>query len=61
MLKSGSEMEYFKLIKGEMPCDKENIFEGINTTWTRVKRGNKIKEIFESGYPVNLFFNGICF
>lgn len=43
----GSEMEYLKLIKGEMPGDKANIFEGINTTWTRVKGGNKIKEIFD--------------
>ncbi|RLD81748.1 MAG: LmbE family protein, partial [Bacteroidetes bacterium] len=43
----GSEMEYLKLIKGEMPDDKANIFEGINTTWTRIKGGNKIKEILD--------------
>ncbi len=43
----GSQMEYLELIKGEMPMDKNNIFEGINTTWTRVKGGEQIKMIME--------------
>ena len=33
----GSQMEYLELIKGEMPKDENNIFEGINTSWTRVE------------------------
>lgn len=45
----GSELEYLELLKGDMPSDKQNLFEGINTTWTRVKGGkyigSKLKEI----------------
>lgn len=43
----GRDMEYLELIKGDMPLDKENIFEGINTTWTRVEGGDKIKTILD--------------
>ena len=52
----GSEPEYLQLIKGEVPKDKSNIFEGINTTWTRVKGGEKIKEILD-GVQRNFNFN----
>ncbi|MEL6926784.1 MAG: LmbE family protein, partial [Bacteroidota bacterium] len=38
----GPEMEYLELLKGEMPTNKTDIFEGINTTWTRVKGGAPI-------------------
>ncbi|MFZ1702885.1 MAG: PIG-L family deacetylase [Saprospiraceae bacterium] len=38
----GSQMEYLELLKGDMPANKQNIFDGINTTWTRVKGGEKI-------------------
>ncbi|CDF79007.1 LmbE family protein [Formosa agariphila KMM 3901] len=38
----GSSMEYIELIKGDMPTDKSNIFEGIDTTWNRVKGGEPI-------------------
>jgi len=37
----GSEMEYLELIHGDMPTDGD-LFEGINTTWTRVKGGKPI-------------------
>jgi len=43
--KRGSEQEYLKLLKGEMPKDKSSIFEGINTTWTRVKGGESIGQV----------------
>ena len=43
----GSEKEYLELIKGTMPTDRNNIFEEINTSWTRVKGGEKIKIILE--------------
>ncbi|MFZ6052268.1 PIG-L family deacetylase [Halocola ammonii] len=40
----GSDMEYLRLLKGEMPKNND-IFEGINTTWSRVEGGEKIGEI----------------
>lgn len=41
----GEEMEYLEFIKGEIPQDKSNLFEGIDTTWNRVKGGNAIGEL----------------
>ena len=41
----GESTEYLELVKGDMPKDKTNIFDGINTTWTRVKGGKEIGEI----------------
>ena len=33
----GSQTEYLELLKGEMPAAKEDLFAGINTTWTRIE------------------------
>lgn len=44
----GSQMEYIELIKGDMPADGQNIFEGINTSWTRVKGGQAIGDLLET-------------
>ena len=41
----GRSMEYLQLLKGDMPKNKDAIFEGINTTWTRVKGGAAIGKI----------------
>lgn len=41
----GNEIEYLDFLKGDYPKDKNNIFEGINTTWTRVKGGEAIGKI----------------
>ncbi|MGB1309306.1 MAG: PIG-L family deacetylase, partial [Oceanihabitans sp.] len=41
----GSQKEYIELIKGKMPNNKSNIFDGIDTTWNRVKGGNEIGNI----------------
>ncbi|TSE08800.1 PIG-L family deacetylase [Aquimarina algiphila] len=41
----GSQTEYIELIKGELPKDKTNIFEGIDTSWNRVKGGKAIGDI----------------
>ena len=41
----GEETEYLELIKGEMPQDKSNIFDGIDTSWNRLKGGNEIGTI----------------
>lgn len=35
----GSEMEYLKLLKGDMPSDRGNMFAGIDLSWNRVKGG----------------------
>lgn len=43
--KRGSHQEYLELINGDMPKNKENLFEGINTTWTRVQGGDKISQM----------------
>ncbi|GGX27228.1 PIG-L family deacetylase [Aquimarina muelleri] len=41
----GKESEYIELIKGELPKDKTNIFEGIDTSWNRIKNGKAIGDI----------------
>ncbi len=41
----GSHQEYIELINGDMPTNKENIFEGVNTSWSRVEGGSKIEGI----------------
>ena len=38
----GSETEYLELVKGDMPKDINNIFDGIDTSWNRVKNGEEI-------------------
>lgn len=38
----GDDMEYLELIKGENIKNKQNLFEGIDTTWNRVKGGKAI-------------------
>ncbi|RAR46964.1 PIG-L family deacetylase [Flavobacterium lacus] len=38
----GDEIEYLELIKGEAAKDNKNIFEGIDTSWSRVKGGSII-------------------
>ena len=43
----GSLTEYLELLKGDMPKDKEDLFEGINTTWSRIKGGAPIGKILE--------------
>lgn len=44
----GSDFEYLELVKGEAPKDKNNIFEGIDTSWNRVKDGQPIGELLKS-------------
>src|SRR5690606_27099304 len=39
----GIDMEYLEIIKGGMP--QKDVFEGIDTSWNRVKGGNAIGEI----------------
>jgi len=41
----GDTSEYLELVKGDLPKNKTDLFDGINTTWSRVKGGEKIGEI----------------
>ncbi|MFT5848917.1 PIG-L family deacetylase, partial [Psychroserpens sp.] len=41
----GSQIEYIEIIKGDLPTDKTNIFEGIDTSWNRVEGGKAIGDI----------------
>ncbi len=41
--KRGSQLEYLQLVRGSMPNERSNLFEGINTTWTRVTGGDIIQ------------------
>lgn len=41
----GSETEYLEFLKGDFPDGKTDVFEGINTGWTRVKNGEHIANI----------------
>ena len=43
----GMQMEYLELLKGDMPPSKSDIFEGINTTWSRVDGGEPIKVLVD--------------
>lgn len=43
----GEDEEYLEFLKGEKLNDKSNLFEGIDTSWNRVKGGNAIGLILE--------------
>ncbi|EIA07398.1 PIG-L family deacetylase [Flavobacterium frigoris] len=41
----GEDTEYLEFINGEKSKDNSNLFEGIDTSWNRVKGGRKIGEL----------------
>lgn len=43
----GERTEYIELIKGDLPKDKSNVFDGIDTSWSRIKGGKEIGAILE--------------
>ena len=43
----GNVSEFLELVKGDMPEDKLNLFDGINTSWTRLKGGEEIGKFLE--------------
>lgn len=43
----GEQIEYIELIKGDLPKDNTNIFEGIDTSWNRVKGGKEVGVILK--------------
>lgn len=42
----GSEMEYIELLKGDMPKNN-SVFDGVDTSWNRVKGGTPIDQLLE--------------
>ncbi|SFZ91397.1 GlcNAc-PI de-N-acetylase [Flaviramulus basaltis] len=50
----GSENEYIEFLKGEPLSDNKNIFDGIDTSWNRIKGGKAIGDIL---YEVENNFN----
>ncbi|WP_333667430.1 PIG-L family deacetylase, partial [Flavobacterium sp.] len=44
----GEEEEYLEFLKGEAPKNKTNLFDGIDTTWNRVKNGKAIGDILSA-------------
>lgn len=41
----GEETEYLELLKGDIPQNKNDLFEGIDTSWNRLKGGKEIGNI----------------
>ena len=41
----GSTKEYVELLKGDLPQNKHDLFDGINTTWSRINGGKEIGAI----------------
>lgn len=50
----GSTQEYLELLKGDLPKNDGHLFEGIDTSWSRVKGGDAIGAIL---YKVQQNFN----
>ncbi|HUH45624.1 MAG TPA: hypothetical protein VLZ54_00615, partial [Arenibacter sp.] len=50
----GSENEYLEFLKGDLPDDPKNIFDGIDTSWSRVEGGAAVGKIL---YPIEANFN----
>ena len=44
----GTDTEYIEFLKGDFPKDKNNIFDGIDTTWNRVEGGAEIETILKA-------------
>ncbi len=43
----GSDKEYVRLLKGRMPKDRLDVFEGVDTSWNRVEGGAAIEKILK--------------
>lgn len=41
----GEETEYLELINGDNPKERDNLFDGIDTSWNRVKNGKPIGDL----------------
>ncbi|MFT5104241.1 MAG: LmbE family N-acetylglucosaminyl deacetylase, partial [Candidatus Latescibacterota bacterium] len=43
----GSQTEYLEFLKGDFPQDRTNIFDGIDTSWSRIEGGATIGAILD--------------
>jgi len=50
----GAQTEYLEFLKGDFPADKSNIFDGVNTTWSRIDGSDAIGTLL---YEVENNFN----
>ena len=50
----GNQTEYLEFLKGDFPKNKSNIFDGIDTSWSRIEGGKAICNIL---YEVEKHFN----
>ncbi|MDC8003809.1 PIG-L family deacetylase [Aureisphaera galaxeae] len=41
----GGQIEYLEFLKGDFPKDKTNVFDGIDTSWSRLEGGKAIGDI----------------
>lgn len=55
MSERGSYMEYFQPLKGEAP--KGDLFDGINTTWSRIEGGQPIEKVINEAIKNYRFDN----
>ncbi len=53
-LRRGSQKEYVELLKGSLPEDKTDLFDGIDTSWSRLANGKTIGDLL---HPVEDSFN----
>lgn len=44
----GDEPEYLEFLKGDKATNKDNIFEGVDTTWNRIEGGKAIGDILQN-------------
>ncbi|MGL2966160.1 PIG-L family deacetylase [Flavobacterium sp. XGLA_31] len=51
----GDDIEYLEFLKGETPASKNNIFDGIDTSWNRIAGGKPIGDLL-SGVEKNFDF-----
>jgi LmbE family N-acetylglucosaminyl deacetylase len=55
----GSYQEFLEVINGDIPADKDNMFDGVNTTWTRVKGGSDIQSMMDEVFSSYDFKNPV--
>ncbi len=47
LMTRGSQKEYVELLKGDLPKNKNNLFDGIDTSWSRIAGGDAIGTILQ--------------
>jgi len=50
----GEEQEYLEFLKGDALQDKTNLFEGIDTSWNRVKGGKAVGDLLSNVEKISI-------